>query len=370
MAGNQNKTTAAVLSAVFFAAGMGFVVGRLSVDQSQSEDTQKDVAASSNRERPSSKIERVQFDPNPEQSRGRRRDAMPSSRWAKAWRNQARLNKEQRDKDRVKTPLNDALKAAREAENSPDSEEAQSGAREAARGLYFKLSTDPTALAGALQRLPNLTDRGEIGMMAAVLAQIRDPEVENLAIAMTKSPSALVREGAFDILDGLDAPGARGVALKALSTETEPEIRRAAVRAIPDSSGASVKDATETVRQLAEVLSRDQDPETRRLAAISLASWHRDLSEFAPVLNALRRDSSPRVRAGCAFACEIAGRKESQIAEVLVQVLQLKEEDSVVRDNAYRALRVMGPLSAAASEIFKNYEKEMDERGDGEGSDY
>lgn len=370
MAGNQNRTTLAVVGAVFFAAGMGFIVGRLSVDIPEPDSSQGDLVASSKGDTSLSKKRLVQFDPDPGQGRGQRRDGMPSSRWARAWRNQARLNKEQSDKDRVKTPLNDALKAAREAENSPDSEELQSGAREAARGLYFKLSSDPAALAGALQRMPNLTDRGEIGMMAAVLARIRDPEVEDLALAMTKSASPLVREGAFDILDGLDSPAARGVALKALATETEPEIRRAAVRAIPDSSGASVKDASETVRQLAEVLGRDPDPETRRLAAISLASWHRDLSEFAPVLNALRRDGSATVRAGCAFACEVAGRKESQIAEILVQVLQLKEEDSVVRDNAYRALRVMGPLSPGASEIFKNYEKEMDERGDGEGSDY
>ncbi|MDF1665919.1 MAG: hypothetical protein P1V97_29455, partial [Planctomycetota bacterium] len=185
MAGNQNKTTAAVMAAVFFAAGMGFMVGRLTADSSEQQSSERAEVASSKRDKTASKKNLVQFDPAPDQGRGRRRDAMPSSRWAKAWRNQARLNKAQSDKDRVKTPLNEALKAAREAENSPDSEEAQSGAREAARGLYFKLSSDPTALAGALQRMPNLTDRGEIGLMAAVLARIRDPEVEELAIAMT-----------------------------------------------------------------------------------------------------------------------------------------------------------------------------------------
>lgn len=373
MAGQQNKTTLVVVAAVFFSAGIGFVMGRLSVDSGGNvvdEARDSEASSSTNPNPRRSRSSGVDLEESPRGERRRRSRGMPSSRWAQAWRNQARLNKEQSDKNRAKTPLNEALRAAREAEHSPDSEEAQSGAREAAVGLYYKLTTDQTALAGAIQRMPNLTDRGEIGMMAAVLGRIRDPEVESLAIEMTKSPSALVREGAFDILDGLDSPGARAVALRALANETEPGIRRAAVRAIPDSSGASIEEAGETVRQLGEVLSRDQDPETRRLAAISLASWHRDLSEFMPVLKAMRRDTSATVRAGCAFACEIAGRKESQIVAALVQVLELKEEDSVVRDNAYRALKVMGPMSPASSAVFKNYEREMDERGAGEGSDY
>ena len=371
MAGNQNKTTVAVIGAVFFAAVMGFAVGRLSVGVPENSGAlAKDSSKDDEQGRGPRKNSEVDLNTSRKGSSSRRRSALPSSRWAKAWRNQAQLSEEHGDKLRAKVPLNAALEAARRAENSPDSEEMRAEAREAATGLYFQLSKNPVALAGALRRIPNLTDRGEMGMLAAVLARINDPEVEQMALALTKSSSPLVREGAFDILDGLDSPGARAVALKALAVETEPDIRRAALRAIPDSSGATVDEASETVRQLTEILGRDEDPETRRLAAISLASWHRDLSEFLAVLKALRGDGSATVRGGCAFACEIAGRKEVQIVTVLIQVLQSKDEDSVVRDNAYRALKVMGPLSAGASQVFKDYEKELDARGTGEGSDY
>jgi hypothetical protein len=267
-----------------------------------------------------------------------------------------------------KLKLDKALQVARDLDSKPDEEESIAAAQSATSGLYFELSTDRQALASALSRLPHLGTRGELGMMAAVLGRIADPEVEQLALTMSQASSPLLREAAFDILDGLDLPSGRSVAVRALRIEGEVDVRRAAVRAMPEPRGASEEDADEVVKQLSQVLGTDQDPETRRLAAISLASWHRNLGEFMVVLQHMISDESAGVRAGCAFACEISGRRDPEVVKALVQSLERTGEDDVVRDNGYRALKAMGPLPARASEAFKLYEQQMDDDGAGEGN--
>ena len=269
---------------------------------------------------------------------------------------------------RTRVDLNTALRAAKNADDMPDDAEAAAEARAAAQGLYFELSSNRQALAAALRRFSNLTQRGEAGMLAAVLGRIRDPEVESLAIEAARSGSSILREAALDILDGLNIPEARAVALSVLSTESETSIRRAAVRAIPEPEGSSLDDAEQTVKQLIGVLENDRDEETRRLAALALGSWHRSVSDLSRLLDHLLRDPSPNVRAGCAFACEISGRRDEAVINALAQSMSNTREAPLVRDNCYRALRILGPLPATVSQAYKKYEQEIEDRGEGEAS--
>lgn len=94
---------------------------------------------------------------------------------------------------------------------------------------------------------------------------------------------------ALEVLDGLDASPAAPAALRALS-DPDPEVRRAAVHALPPRATIDPERAPTVLAALGAALRRDADAEVRRRAALALGRWAVDADELGPVLTALARD--------------------------------------------------------------------------------
>ena len=115
-----------------------------------------------------------------------------------------------------------------------------------------------------------------------------------------------------------------------------------------------------------EVLSSHaDDPESRRRAAIQIGLWHREPADLSIVLSALRSDRDVNVRAGCAYALELAMRRDAAVVNALASVLGDEREDMLVRDNAWHAISALGPLPENLRELWQSWKDQRDARSEG-----
>ena len=261
--------------------------------------------------------------------------------------------------------LEAVLAAARAAHADPVDEALCDAAEEAANALELAVLSDARAKAAALGRLRAAQDPAELEFLAAVLGRVRDLAVEEAAVELTRAASPAAQAAGYDMLDALDLPAARSVALEGLARAREPAVRRSALNALPVPAGASLDDAREVVGTLGALVSGDRDPELRRRAAIELGRWHRGVEDLAPVLTALERDPDPAVRAGAAFGLELAVRRDPLVVEALVRVLRRPDEDPLVRENAWRALSALGPLPPEVQAEWRRFHAQLGAQGDG-----
>lgn len=262
----------------------------------------------------------------------------------------------------IELDLDGKLALARALAANPTDEHVQDAALAAAGELEQAVKVDPAALKQVLARFEGARDPAELEMLASVLGRVKDLEVEEAALAMARSGSPEVQAAAFDVLDGLDLPSARAASLEGLERSRDTTVRRAALRALPVPAGASFEEAGAVVSTLAAVVGRDQDPELRRRAAVELGRWHREPADLGAVLTALARDPDPNVRAGAAFGLELSGRRDPQVVQALVGAVRREDEDTLVRENAWKALSALGPLPAEIAAEWKRFEDELGAR--------
>jgi HEAT repeat protein len=268
------------------------------------------------------------------------------------------------------TPLNldKVFTAAKEAFEAPDDHHINEAATAAAGELEMRLLTDPAALEEALRRFPDLTGQAELEVLAAVLGRVRDPIVEQTALRYAIDRTNPVRRAAaLDILDALDTPHARPVALDVLDESRDLNVRRAALRAVPEPQGASQDEAQRVVESLTQILANDTDSELRRRSAVMLGTWARNQQDLQPVINHLMSDSSVDVRAGAAFGLELSRSKDPAVINALTRAVLNGGEDPLVRENAWKALGAISPLPPAAAEAYKAFQQERDALGEASG---
>lgn len=264
--------------------------------------------------------------------------------------------------------FNKVFEAAKKAFEAPDDHHIGEAALAAAGELELRLLTDPVALDAALERFPDLTDQAELEILAAVLGRVRDPEVEDLALRLAQDrANPLRRAAALDILDSLDTPKAREVALGVLQQAVDVNVRRAALRAVPEPQGASQAEAQGVVESLTQILANDTDPELRRRSAVMLGTWSRSQADLQPVVDHLIGDPSVDVRAGAAFGLELSRSRDPNVIEALTRALRNTGEDPLVRDNAWKALGAISPLPPAAHQAYQAYAEEREALGEAGG---
>lgn len=229
----------------------------------------------------------------------------------------------------------------------------------AAEELQAAVEIDPQALAQALARLRSAQDPAELELLASVLGRVRDLEVEETALELTRSAQPAAQAAGYDMLDALDLPAAREASLEGLRRARDTDVRRAALRALPLPTGASLEEAGPVVASLRGVLSADPDSELRRRAAVELGRWHRGPEDLGPVLSALERDPDPNVRAGAAFGLELAARRDPALVEALVRVMRRPDEDPLVRENAWKALGALGPLTPEVQAEWRRFQDDQ-----------
>lgn len=142
-----------------------------------------------------------------------------------------------------------------------------------------------------------------------------------------------------------------------LRAERDPGLLGAAIHALPEPHGASAADAAPVSRGLRDALSSN-DPEVRRRAAIAYAGWGENAEATLAAL--LRDDPSPAVRAGAAFALELCRPRQDETRQALARAVARRDEDRLVRENAWRALGVAGALGADQAAIYRAFAEEME----------
>lgn len=237
---------------------------------------------------------------------------------------------------------------------------AETGSTDPERELATRLLIDPAPRSAALEDFRRQRDPAELERLVAELGQVHDLEVEDLALELARDETCPPRRlAALGLLDALDTPRALEVALEILRNPNAIEIRRAAIYVLPEAAGSSFARAREVVAVLKAAYADPSDAELRRRAAIALADWRVDPEDLDPLLRGLRSDPSVDVRAGCAFALELAGGRDQRTIETLAAALQDRREDPLVRENAWRALARLGPLPEAIAQAWESYADEL-----------
>jgi len=227
--------------------------------------------------------------------------------------------------------------------------------RDAARG-------DPAALAALLDRLRTETDPRALELLAAAAAHIRDPQVEATALALAApGPDRARRLAALSILDGLETEAALPLAAELVARERDPEIAAAALFALPPAGRVPADAASALVRDLS---ARARDPrsgEVRRRAVLALGDYG-TAADLGPILEALRSDPDPAVRAGAAHA--LFGRRDAppEAIRLLVHAVVTRDEHRDVRETAWYTLGSLGPLPPDARAARQAYAEEREGR--------
>lgn len=219
--------------------------------------------------------------------------------------------------------------------------------------LLAELSTHPAALAWALDKFRANPDSEVGGMLAVVLGQLKDPEVEATALALARrgSPAGL------DLLDRLDIvnPETHRAVLDLIRSGDE-KILAGSLYALH----RGVPDPSETRETLATIspLASHTDVEVRRRAVIAIAEWATDAAGLDPVIRALQ-DPSVDVRAGAAFALSQTRLLHPGTVDALASRISDAREDWTVRDQAWQALARM-PLDERTHAIVKKFGDERE----------
>lgn len=210
--------------------------------------------------------------------------------------------------------------------------------------LLEALRQEPARVDEVLERL-RTGSLEEAGGVTIALGRFRDVRVLRAAAQLSDARDAEPwrRAMALEVLDGLDAGPAAPVALRALA-DPDPVVRRAGIHALPPRATIDPERAPAVLAALGAALRRDADPEVRRRAALAIGRWATDAGELGPVLSSLVRDPSPDVRAGAAFACELAAQDGPRVRQALLRSMEAGEAP-LVRENAARALEALGPLA-------------------------
>lgn len=229
--------------------------------------------------------------------------------------------------------------------------------------LCERATSDPEVLSRLLDefRLTAGTDRGE--HLAIVLGQVKDPLVEQAAIALVKGGGGQAqRIAGLDLLDRLDIENeeTRRVVLEVLWTEPSAEVQRAALYALH--CGVPGPNARREVLGAVVPLTRSTDAEVRRRAVIAVAEWAPDAASLDPVLAALR-DASPDVRAGAAFALGEVRVASPSIAQSLARTVADEGEDFEVRRIAWGSLGRY-PLREDEHAVYERFRLQADALGE------
>lgn len=219
--------------------------------------------------------------------------------------------------------------------------------------LLAELRDNPAALAWALEKFRSNPDSEGSGMLAVVLGQLQDPEVEATALALARQGSL----AGLDLLDRLDIenPETQRAVLDLLRTG-DARILAGSIYALH----RGTPDPTETREALSTLtpLASHSDAEVRRRAILAIAEWAPDAASLDPVIRALQ-DSSVDVRAGAAFALSQARLLHPSTVDSLAARIADEREDWTVRDLAWQALARM-PLDERAHAIVKKFGAERD----------
>lgn len=204
--------------------------------------------------------------------------------------------------------------------------------------LVAELLANPSALAAVLERFRACAGTDAGAMLAVALGQLKDPQVETLALDLARGGrSEGERLAGLELLDRLDIenPATRGAVLDLLRGEERPAVLGAALYALH----RGVPEPAESRRAVAALapLAANADAEVRRRAVVALGAWAADAASLQPVVAALL-DPSADVRAGAAFALGQTRVAHPGLVEALVARVSDGREDWSVREVAWQSL--------------------------------
>ncbi len=268
--------------------------------------------------------------------------------------------------DAVERPVSELAAEVEEADRAP----ALPGALAAAIGcshedhgpeahpeqLAALVAADPSELEAALAQVPGASIE-ELELLVLALGFVRRPEVEELAAGLALDDPAPERRAlGVELLGRLGTPRALPVLDQVLGQESATPVLRVALGALPRPVAVSEAEGAR-LRGKLEGFAASPTPELRRRALIALADWSPDTGLARA---ALAGDPDPAVRAGAAYALELAGGGSAADRELLARVLEDVGEPFVVRDNAWRALGAAGPLPASMHAAWHRFARERE----------
>jgi len=253
-----------------------------------------------------------------------------------------------------KRELDRALGLVQRELEAPADAEAKEASKVASAQMFRLLSNDPHALQQAIERMARLQDKEKTEWLAAILGRIRDPQVESLGVRLIRAHAPVQRAAGWEILDAIDSRWTLELVLQQ-GSEPSQEVRRAAVSALPESAGFGHDTANRVIPFLSRTLRSDADPETRRRAVLRLATWYRSAADLEEIIVALRENRDHRVRAGAAFALELASARIPRAIDALSKALRTHLEAPSVREAAWHALGSLGPLPEPARSRYASY---------------
>lgn len=228
------------------------------------------------------------------------------------------------------------------------------------QGLLTKASGDSQVLGGVMDqfRADPMSPLGQ--HLRALLAEIKDPEVEQMAQQMAQSRDARVVMAGLDLLGDLKIASKQtfDIASQWLAQpQTDPEVLMRAINAMPVLV-LPEQEATQALAQLAQLATQHPNDGVRSNSLFKISEWAKDAQDLAPVIGALKKGRPTDDRISAAMAIAQSRVVDDNLRAELLSRVSDKAELWEVRRYAAESLERF-KLSGRDFEQFQAFKREQ-----------
>lgn len=217
------------------------------------------------------------------------------------------------------------------------------------------------ALQGLIDGLRQAPDSRTGAHLLSILAEVKQPQVEDLALELSRSSDSRVQTVGLDLLARLGLPSEEAFALTSnllANDQRDPEVLRSALHAMPEMTLPPAQ-LDSTVARLTELSRNHPDDGVRSESLFKLARMAKDQQDLAPVMEALAPQREVDDRISAAMALKDSTVSGDQLRDTLVARMSDPEELWEIRYYAAETLQRFR-LSDSDYQAYLAFQEELD----------
>ena len=221
------------------------------------------------------------------------------------------------------------------------------------QNLESMIRRDPTLLTDILAEYRYNTDPERAKRLAALIANLRDPQILATATELAYSSDPASKRNGLELLSRIQPHNseARDISIELLSVESDPDFLVATMNVLATPAANADSSQKQLLLDNMNLLSTHQEPSVRAHSIALLGRWAKNNPDITTTLVTGLSDESSHVRARAATALRGIVDPDQQTIASLLNVLENPDELKTTRQTAMLALQQM-PLTDSQKSRF------------------
>lgn len=212
---------------------------------------------------------------------------------------------------------------------------------EAFNQIQSRLKSEPDYLTSVLTEFRSTTDPQRAKQLSALLADINDPRVYEIAAELAYSGDPASQLIGLELLNRIQtrSSDAREVAIQLLGTETSADVLVATMNVIATPANSATVEQRQLISDNLFLLSTHIDPKVRAHSLSVLGQWEKQNPSVTSALSDALQDTDSHVRARAVYALNGTQNIDETVTENLLLVLENTDENKATREAAMLILQ-------------------------------